>query len=38
MRYFGGLADQEVAESLDLTTRTVQRDWGEKRAFCLARC
>ena len=38
MRYFGGLTDREVAESLDLTTRTVQRDWGEKRASCLARC
>jgi hypothetical protein len=38
MRYFGGLTNREVAESLDLTTRTVQRDWGEKRASCLAGC
>ena len=27
MRYFGGLNDREIAETLDVTERTVQRDW-----------
>ena len=26
MRYFGGYSDQEIAETLDVTERTVQRD------------
>jgi RNA polymerase sigma factor (TIGR02999 family) len=31
MRYFGGYTDDEIAESLDLTTRTVRRDWRKAR-------
>ncbi|MFI4866736.1 MAG: ECF-type sigma factor [Steroidobacterales bacterium] len=27
MRYFGGYGEQEIAETLDATERTVQRDW-----------
>ena len=33
MRYFGGYSEQEIAETLDITERTVQRDW-EKARFC----
>jgi RNA polymerase sigma factor (TIGR02999 family) len=31
MRYFGGLKDSEIAQALDLTERTVQRDWEKAR-------
>jgi RNA polymerase sigma factor (TIGR02999 family) len=31
MRYFGGYTDQEIAESLELTERTVRRDWEKAR-------
>jgi len=31
MRYFGGLTDQEVADALDITERTVRRDWNKAR-------
>ncbi len=31
MRYFGGLADAEIAEALAVTERTVQRDWQKAR-------
>ena len=27
MRYFGGYSEQEIAETLDVTERTVQRLW-----------
>jgi DNA-directed RNA polymerase specialized sigma24 family protein len=27
MRYFGGFNDQEIAEALGVTDRTVRRDW-----------
>jgi len=27
MRYFGGYSEQEIAETLDVTDRTVQRLW-----------
>ena len=30
-RFFGGLAEHEIAESLGLTVRTVQRDWAKAR-------
>ena len=30
-RFFGGLTEQETAEALGLTTRTVQRDWVKAR-------
>jgi RNA polymerase sigma factor (TIGR02999 family) len=31
MRYFGGLTEQEVAEALGITDRTVRRDWERAR-------
>jgi RNA polymerase sigma factor (TIGR02999 family) len=31
MRYFGGYTDVEVAEALELTERTVRRDWNKAR-------
>jgi len=31
MRYFGGYTEQEIAETLDVTERTVQRDWEKAR-------
>jgi RNA polymerase sigma factor (TIGR02999 family) len=31
MRYFGGYSDQEIAETLDVTDRTVRRDWERAR-------
>jgi RNA polymerase sigma factor (TIGR02999 family) len=30
-RFFGGLTDEETAEALGVTTRTVQRDWAKAR-------
>ncbi|MEM6704607.1 MAG: ECF-type sigma factor [Acidobacteriota bacterium] len=33
MRYFGGLSEQEVAEALETSLRTVQRDWLKSRAW-----
>jgi len=31
LRFFGGLSDDEIAETLDVTRRTVQRDWAKAR-------
>jgi RNA polymerase sigma factor (sigma-70 family) len=31
MRYFGGMTDLEIAETLGLTDRTVRRDWEKAR-------
>jgi len=31
MRYFGGYGDREIADALDVTERTVQRDWEKAR-------
>ena len=31
MRYFGGMTDLQIAESLGLTDRTVRRDWEKAR-------
>jgi len=33
MRYFGGLSEQEIADALGVTERTVQRDWQKARLF-----
>jgi len=31
MRYFGGYSEAEIAEALDMTERTVRRDWDKAR-------
>jgi RNA polymerase sigma factor (sigma-70 family) len=36
MRYFGGYSEQEIAETLDATERTVQRDWEKARLILAA--
>ncbi|MCE4553270.1 ECF-type sigma factor [Pelomonas cellulosilytica] len=33
MRYFAGLREQEIAAALNITERTVQRDWQKARLF-----
>jgi RNA polymerase sigma factor (sigma-70 family) len=33
MRYFVGLTETEIAESLGVTERTVRRDWDKARAL-----
>ena len=32
-RFFGGLEEEEIAEALGVTTRTVRRDWVKARAW-----
>ena len=32
-RFFGGLTEEETAEALEVTTRTVQRDWAKARGW-----
>ncbi|MEO7243779.1 MAG: ECF-type sigma factor [Rubrivivax sp.] len=36
LRYFGGYSEQEIALVLDLTERTVRRDWEKARLLLLA--
>jgi RNA polymerase sigma factor (TIGR02999 family) len=36
MRYFGGYSEQEIAETLDIAERTVQRDWEKARLILAA--
>ena len=36
LRYFGGLSEIEIAEVLDLTERTVRRDWQKARLLLRA--
>jgi RNA polymerase sigma factor (TIGR02999 family) len=36
MRYFGGYSEKEIAETLDVTERTVQRDWEKARRILAA--
>lgn len=33
LRYFGGLTEDEIAETLDVSSRTVRRDWKLARAW-----
>lgn len=33
LRYFGGLSEAEIAEALDVTDRTVRRDWQKARLW-----
>lgn len=35
MRYFGGMTELEIAESLAVTERTVRRDWDKARRWLL---
>ena len=36
MRYFGGYSEAEIAETLELTDRTVRRDWEKARLLLMA--
>jgi len=36
MRYFGGYSEREIAETLGVNERTVQRDWEKARAILAA--
>jgi len=36
MRYFGGYSEREIAETLGVTERTVQRDWEKAKAILAA--
>ncbi len=36
MRFFGGYTDKEIAETLDITERTVQRDWEKAKVLLQA--
>jgi len=36
MRYFGGYSEQEIAGTLGITNRTVQRDWEKARLILAA--
>jgi RNA polymerase sigma factor (TIGR02999 family) len=36
MRYFGGYSEAEIAETLGVTERTVQRDWEKARGILAA--
>lgn len=33
MKYFGGMTEEEIADVLELSSRTVQRDWEKARMF-----
>ena len=33
LRYFGGLTEEQIAETLDISSRTVRRDWNLARAW-----
>jgi DNA-directed RNA polymerase specialized sigma24 family protein len=33
LRYFGGLSEEEIAEVLNVSSRTVRRDWNLARAW-----
>jgi DNA-directed RNA polymerase specialized sigma24 family protein len=33
LRYFGGMTEQEVADVLDISSRTVRHDWQLARAW-----
>ncbi len=35
LRYFGGLTEEEIAEVLKISLRTVERDWGLAKAWLL---
>jgi RNA polymerase sigma-70 factor, ECF subfamily len=33
LRYFGGLTEEQIAETLDVSIRTIRRDWSMARAW-----
>ena len=33
LRYFAGLTDEQIAEAIDVSSRTVRRDWAVARAW-----
>ena len=33
MRYFGDMSEEEIAEYLSVSSRTVKRDWAMARAW-----
>jgi RNA polymerase sigma factor (TIGR02999 family) len=35
MRYFAGFSEAEIAQALNLSERTVRRDWDKARAFLM---
>jgi RNA polymerase sigma-70 factor, ECF subfamily len=35
MRYFGGLTEEEIVAALEISPRTVRRDWDFARAWLL---
>jgi len=35
MRYFGGYSNEEIAQTLDVNERTVERDWNKARLILL---
>ncbi len=37
MKYFGGMTEEEIADVLEMSLRTVQRDWEKARLFLSAR-
>ena len=37
LRYFAGLSDPQIAESLEVSQRTVERDWTTAKAFLRGR-
>ena len=36
MRYFAGLSEQEIADLMQRSERSVRRDWQKARLFLLA--
>jgi RNA polymerase sigma factor (TIGR02999 family) len=36
MRFFAGLSEEEIADALELSTRTVKREWAMARAWLLS--
>jgi RNA polymerase sigma factor (TIGR02999 family) len=36
MRYFGGMSEREIADTLDVSERTVRRNWEKARLLLLA--
>ena len=35
LRYFGGLSEEETAEVLNISTRTVRRDWDFAKSWLM---